>query len=414
MADEKPNAESEEHGSPSAAAGAGQTRSKEVASWKIAGLLATVVVASVLLRLPLLHVPMITDEGGCAYVAKFWSHDHQLYRDINYDRLQGLFLIYKLILATFGESTAAIRFAASLYAGATTAALFLVARSLSDARAGLIAAALFAVFGAAPAIEGFTANSELFAMLPLTLSAWLALRRRWWWAGLLAGLAVLFKPIGVSGWLLAMGWAAFGREGQAKPPWRDMVVLSTGFAVGPSLAALHGVYVGWEHFWRVFVQERLLGFSVASTPAAVQLARLASGVVDTVVAWLFPGILTAAAMTRSGKTERRFAAIWLVASFVGMALGGNWYLHYFVQILPPVCALGGVGAAALLRGGWRTWAPWGAPALLALGWFVVRQGPYWTWEPKRISWELYHRPEYLVADEVAEFIRDTTDPSDTM
>ena len=58
---------------------------------------------------------MISDEGGYAYVAHFWSGDSQLYRDIRYDRPQAIFLIYKLCLFIFGGSVEAIRLAAALY-----------------------------------------------------------------------------------------------------------------------------------------------------------------------------------------------------------------------------------------------------------------------------------------------------------
>lgn len=45
---------------------------------------------------------MITDEGGYAYVARFWSSDYQLYRDIPFDPTfrtsRGVVLDYSMIL----------------------------------------------------------------------------------------------------------------------------------------------------------------------------------------------------------------------------------------------------------------------------------------------------------------------------
>ena len=84
----------------------------------------------VLVRLPFYAVPLITDEGAAAYTAIFWSADHQLYRDINYDRPQGFFLVYQLIFALLGDDTVAIRLGAALYSVGTMVAIFLLAQSI--------------------------------------------------------------------------------------------------------------------------------------------------------------------------------------------------------------------------------------------------------------------------------------------
>jgi hypothetical protein len=47
-----------------------------------------------------------------------------------------------------------------------------------------------------PYIEGFAANAETLVVLPLTLSAYLLLRRRWLLAGLAAGRASLLANQG--------------------------------------------------------------------------------------------------------------------------------------------------------------------------------------------------------------------------
>ena len=71
-------------------------------SWLTGTLLLLIVGGSILLRMPFLSVPMITDEGGYAYVARFWSSDYQLYRDIPFDPTfrtsRGVVLDYSMIL----------------------------------------------------------------------------------------------------------------------------------------------------------------------------------------------------------------------------------------------------------------------------------------------------------------------------
>jgi hypothetical protein len=49
-----------------------------------------------------------------------------------------------------------------------------------------------------------------------------------------------------------------------------------------------------------------------------------------------------------GETDRAFEAdasllLWLAASFIGLSVGGRFFAHYFFQILPCLCLLGGRG-----------------------------------------------------------------------
>src|SRR5687768_8241793 len=156
--------------------------------------LALVIVVSIGLRLPFLSVPLITDEGGYAYVAHWLTRGAALYRDLWFDRPQAIFVLYAAQMALLGESTEAIRFGAALYNAAAAVALYALGSALRSRAAGLMAAALFAVGSASPAIEGFTANGELYMGLPVALSLLCAVRGRWLAAGALCALAFAIKP----------------------------------------------------------------------------------------------------------------------------------------------------------------------------------------------------------------------------
>ncbi|TPV93917.1 MAG: hypothetical protein B7733_17955 [Myxococcales bacterium FL481] len=369
---------------------------------------------SVAVRLPFLHVPWITDEGGAAYVARFWSDEHQLYRDINYDRLQGFFLLYKLWFRLFGETVAAVRLGAALTNAGTLVGVYLIANEVSHGshRTGVVAAGLFALLSPLPAIEGFTANAEAFASLPLTLAALASWRRRWVGAGMLAGAAVLIKPIGVSGWLLAAAWLTV-RE---RPRLTAFTRLSAAFLVPVAAACGHAsVTVGFEHLWRTFVTQRAMAYSAITDDASVQWARLTSGFAGARALW-GPGLLLAlpAAFRWPMADGHRFWLFWLVSTFAGMAMGGNWFAHYFIQAVPVVAVGAALGCRALAN--WR-------PALrLAYGSAVVAifavplrgQVNYWSMSPDEVSWQMYHRPAYLAADEIGAVVQAHSDPDDTL
>src|SRR5687768_13129231 len=73
------------------------------------------VVLSLLLRVPFLGVPMISDEGGYAYVADRWlDGEGRLYHDVWVSRPQGIVVVYGLILQAPGSSIAGLRLGAWL------------------------------------------------------------------------------------------------------------------------------------------------------------------------------------------------------------------------------------------------------------------------------------------------------------
>ena len=103
---------------------------------RLAVSLALAAAVSLALRLPFLSVPLITDEAGYAYVAYWLARGQALYRDLWFDRPQGIFLIYGAILRLVGESTEAIRLAAGLYNAGTTVLLGLLGARLFGPLAG--------------------------------------------------------------------------------------------------------------------------------------------------------------------------------------------------------------------------------------------------------------------------------------
>ena len=358
-------------------------------------------VLSILIRVPFLSVPMIADEGGYAYVARFWTESHQLYRDIPFDRPQGIFLIYKLIFSTTGASVEGVRLAAAIVNALTLAVIFLITWGAVSPRGAWLAAIVYAIFSASPAIEGFTANAEIFTLLPLAIGACLAWKQHWGWAGFVSGIAVLIKPAGISSLILALAWSVVvGSSGRS----RGRLLLA--FLVGPLASILHGYLVGWEFYWSSLVDRRLLLFSLVSMDLGDQIGWLGLSSAQTMPAWLAPATVAALGFIRCAGKVKLFGVLWLASSVVGMAVGGNWYWHYFVQLIPPLAFMSG---ASLLRSPMQ-WRPlWGGILMVSLGIFVWSQVPIWLLTPSQISWQLYHRQEYLLTPDIAEYVAQETE-----
>src|SRR5438552_574059 len=114
--------------------------------------LAAICAASVGVRWPFLTVPLTTDEGGYAYVAHWQKRGFRLYRDLWFDRPQGIFVVYSAILRVLGESTPRIRLGAALYNTCTTALVGVLTARWWGGRAGLAAAAIYGTSSASPVL----------------------------------------------------------------------------------------------------------------------------------------------------------------------------------------------------------------------------------------------------------------------
>ena len=361
---------------------------------------------SVVIRIPFFNVPMITDEGGYAYVAHYWSHDYQLYRDIPFDRPQGIFLLYKLIFLLIGGSTSAIRLGAALYNAMTVLALYVFATKVFPFKVAGVIAAIYAVLSACPSIEGFTANSELFAVLPLVAAAHFAWREKWLESGLFAGLAFFLKPIGLSGLLLTLLWAIVRRSG-IKMILKPIV----GFAVFPAVSLMHGFSVGIRAFWDSFVGQKILtdsGFSIGLGQQIITFLKSSYVLLPLLALPLFLSLI---GVIKAEPKVRVFGLLWLLSTFSGMAIGGNWFSHYYIQALPPLAFMGGFGLFEMLRLKRRS-------LIYLLGvssaaFFLVREVPYWFLSPPEVSFRLYQRIPYLYSKEISEYIQKesvSTDP----
>jgi hypothetical protein len=133
------------------------------------------VVVYVVLRLPGLSVPLDRDEGAFGYIGQIINRGWLPYRDALDHKPPVAFYINSLALHLVPPTAQGIHWFLLFYNFLTLICVFFLARvyfrSLST---GLWCAFAYAVFSASPAIQGFTASTEMWALLPITLSLLLA------------------------------------------------------------------------------------------------------------------------------------------------------------------------------------------------------------------------------------------------
>jgi 4-amino-4-deoxy-L-arabinose transferase-like glycosyltransferase len=327
--------------------------------------LAALAGVAALVRLPFLG-SIGPDEGGYAYVAWQWARGHALYSGVWVDRPQGLILVYRLLIS-IAHSAWAIRLGAVVSGVAITLLLAWVGRLFDGERTGLFAGGLFAVAGLGPHVEGFTFNGELAAAVPSTAAVVAALvawrRDSWRWlaaAGLLGGSALLMKQSGFDGLAVAFAVAL-----AAKPRLARVGLVAAGAAAPLGASAVAGWLSGWHAYWTALVAYHFdpstgsgrlshLGQSIPAVASDV----LPLAVVALVGFWLLRNTF-----------ELRFALVWLGAAVVGVNVGGLYWPHYYVQVLPPLCLFGGAALSRIRVPalGWATAAVVALPALAFLG-----------------------------------------------
>lgn len=327
---------------------------------------AAILIAYVALRLPGLSVPLDRDEGAFGYMGQLINNGELPYRDGVDHKPPVAFYINALALHFVPPTPAGIHFFLLLYNLLTLICIFYVGKTyFQSLSAGLWCAFAYAVFSASPAIQGFTASTEMWMLLPLTLSLLLAI------LGAVKNRSFLMLLSGIAGaaacWtkqtaftsvlfvFLFICVAAFRRGRQPAhlriaAPFRAL----TSWIVGATLFSglvmfyyyFHGVlgeFIYWSFLHSVsYASRSTFGDSLDFVvPQLVEILRgdfLILGVGVVIAAWQFT----------QKQASAYFVLGFLFLSFLG-TIPGFGYRHYFAQLAPAVAIAGGYGLYTLLN-----------------------------------------------------------------
>ena len=336
---------------------------------------------SFLLTWRLFNLPMVSDEGGYAFAAERWFDGRgTLYHDVWISRPQGIFVIYGAVIKFLGGSTLDFRLVAWVCNILTMMAVWHIARKWRGTGVAAGATMIFALMMGSPAIEGFTANAEIFMALPAALAIITLVRaydRNWsplWLAltGLLIGIASQLKPSGVVSLGIAIGFIAvmaIDTDHFVRLTARRSTPVVLGFAASLLPAIYHGYRVGWDAFVYASVTYRLTRQSTATGSlrhhasalgdlsariwpiylllAVIALAcyataedrrqtekppRRSGGALRTqpVV-----GVIPRHFLLNTADPMRLLLQLWIAGCLLGISMGGDWWYHYLIQIAAP-------------------------------------------------------------------------------
>jgi len=259
-------------------------------------------------------------------------HGRTLYQQIWYDK-PPLSPLLSLLFAT--QPGWLLRIAGALYTLLCASLAFGFARQLWGRAEALWAAALMACF----LTFDFPASvlplgPDLLTVAPHLAAVWLASRGQAFWAGAVAGIALLAN---MKGLFVLLACLAF----------TGPVFLFTlaGFAVPCAVAAVTLTATGaapafFDQVW--LWSARYAASPFLSNPFTNGALRTAN--------WL--GFHAALCVASLWRMPWRFL-LWIAISFLAVALGLRFFPRYYLQLLPPLCLTAAYGAARLP---WRRWA----------------------------------------------------------
>lgn len=404
--------------------------------WVFAWLTLAVILALVtLFRVRMLGLPLERDEGEYAYVAQQMLRGVPPYLETYSMKLPGIYAIYALFLAIFGESTEAIHLGFLLTNLATIVLVFVLARKLFGLAAAVASAASYALLSAGWAVYGTAAHATHFVVAPALGGILFLLRgidhRRHidlFWSGLLMGVAFTMKQPGILFAAFGLFYLTYTVLRERPLPWPSYLKSCSLFALGTcipyGLVCLLSYASGaFDNFWFWTVSYARL-YSTALT-LAEGLYGLLGGTLKLATAspfiWgLFIVGLSALIWDKKVRSRAVFILAFFVFSFLATSAGLYFRGHYFVLLLP-ACALL-VGAAIHAIGRWsehststrRVTASIVILAAACAHTVFVQRDYLFSMDPFHVSRMLYGTNPFPEAEKIADYVNKHSLPSDTI
>lgn len=368
---------------------------KEFSPWLFLILLAVALVMRIAtFGDPNLHV----DESFYQTVGIAMHHGAIPYVDVWDRKPWGLFFLYYLI-AFISYAPLAYQLIATFFATATAWVIGRFASIWSNARGGLLAGVAYILW--LNQLHGFGGQAPVFYNLFILVAALLVFRAldrlrageapyTVPLAMLLAGLAITIKPTAVfeSCFLGIYATATILRSSLPRRRSCAHVLAWAIIGAAPMLAisawyALHGY---WHIYWQAMV------LSSADRPMFLFPSTIRMLITFVIVAPLL--MVTVMSLATWRDESRRFVAWWLLAALLGLLSVPNFYMHYSLPVLVPLC----LSSAMFLS------RPIAGPiAIVCLAIFAVRTTDSFEFERTRKSREAFV--------ELAETIRQHDDGS---
>lgn len=381
-------------------------------------------------------MPLERDEGEYAYIAQQMLRGVWPYESAYSMKLPGIYVMYGMILAVFGQTQTSVHVGLIIINAATILLIFLLARRFFGGLAGVASAGAYAIMSLSTSVLGLSANAEHFVILPalvgILLIAKPAERMRWliiFTAGLLFGFAFIVKQHGMFFALFGSLYLLYLDVGRRPVFWKRTIITQVIFAVGAAAPFVLTCFLFWQAglfdkfwFW-TFTYAHKYATSIPLSVAWHLLKRQFLPVVESAkLIWFFVAAgVFCVIMVRQYRQWAVLTLGLLIFSFLAVCPGFYFRGHYFIFLLPAAAILSGVGFASLgdrLFGRFKIFHKVILMSLIGLGiggYSLYEQRTYlFDNTPEEVCRLIYGANPFAESIPIAEYIREHTDPDDTI
>jgi 4-amino-4-deoxy-L-arabinose transferase-like glycosyltransferase len=395
-------------------------------SQRVILILSLILLLQFVLRVPFLQEPLETDEGAYAYIAQRMLAGEVPYRDYFDHKPPAVYFIYAGIFALFGDSFTALRVFTAFFSLLITLSVFAIGYLFWGESGGLLSALLYAIFSGGAYVQGTSANTETFMILPMILAFYSFLvseraeeKNKWKWlfaAGALSGLAVMAKQVALFNFLALFGFNLFFalKEKKEGAVYKAGIYLRNrfwwlllGFALFPLLFVIY--------FWARGAFSDLINgvvfYNLAYSKTQVWwwggLARVVFQ--ENLLLW----VLSAVAIVFLSLRGRNLLLVgWALASLAGVIAGKSFFGHYFIQVIPALVLLS--TAALLFLFNNKKVILTVLIILVCAGLNIGHWVDFLLSTPEEISVKKYNTANFAIARDVASYVQSAAAPQESI
>lgn len=303
---------------------------------------------SIVLRMATFGHPNIDGDETFYFLVGQAMHDGAVpYVDVWDRKPVGLFILYFLI-AGFSRSVIAYQLAAALFAGSTAAVIALMAKRWAGWWGSALAGCAYLLL--LPLFWGFGGQAPVFYNLFIAVAALLFVNampqlrdgmvpRQVYLATALCGIAITIKQTTVfeSVYFGLTAAAALYRSSVPRGRLIGVVLALAALGAAPTLLVTAWYFSAgyWSEYWHAMVTSNL----VKVRPDTVTVIARSLDLYFRLAPIGCAAVLGLVLRSRDGES-RRFLVGWLLAALIGFLSVPNFYMHYALPLLVPLCVVG--------------------------------------------------------------------------
>jgi len=399
------------------------------------GCWAAIVLLYIVLRINLIDIPLDRDEGIFGYAGQVILNNGLPYQEVFDHKPPLIFYINAFALLLVPPTSSGIHIFLHIYNFLTLIMLFFLAKIyFKSSSVGFWTALCYAVFSTSPAIQGFTASTEMYMLLPISASllfAVMAIREQKNIYSSLSGaigiMACWTKPTAffpilfVALYLATARTYSFARQ-------RDNKIVSASRLLSFWLAGAAGisVIIAAYFYYRGVIDEFVYwSFSHGTLYAGqadimTNLAEVFRRVRDILRGdslIVMTGFLSAVFAILRKDRRGYFLFGFIVLSFIG-TLPGYASRHYFAQLAPSVALASGFGFSGVINAitskGRRLCVISITTLMIIIIPLIVHSGYYLEESPEKISRNVFGHNPFPESIVLGEYLAQHTQPEDTI